>query len=65
MAIYVGFPALSEPDWSKEVIIVEMYHDILDLAVKNITKPVYRVYFYIFIMPKSVKLGTVDIVICI
>lgn len=42
-----------------------MYHDILDLAVKNITKPVYRVYFYIFIMPKSVKLGTVDIVICI
>lgn len=61
--IYVGFPTLSGAGWSKEVIIVEMYHDILYPAVENVTKPVYRIYFYIFVMPEPVELGTVDIVI--
>ncbi len=40
-----------------------MYHDILYPAVENVTKPVYRIYFYIFVMPEPVELGTVDIVI--
>ncbi len=56
-------PATASGNMSKEVIIVEVYHDILYPAVENITKSVDRVHFYIFIMSKPVNLGAIDIVI--
>lgn len=63
IAKYVGFPPLSAADLSKEVIIIKMHHDILYPAVEDVTKPVDRIHFYIFVMPEPVNLGTVDIVI--
>lgn len=44
---------------SKHIIIRKMRHNVFYFAIKDIAEFIYGVHFYILIVTKSVKLGTV------
>ena len=47
----------------KLIIVGDVFHNILDFALKNIAKLIDGIDFYILIMSQAVDLGTIHIIV--
>lgn len=47
----------------KDIIIIYMFHNILNIAMKDITEPIYCICLNVFAMLQSINLRTINIMI--